>query len=807
MSLLIKEQYFMKRLQVYNWGTFSGLHSVDIAKKGFLFIGYSGSGKTTLLDAIAALLTPPGRVDFNAAAREAEKSGRDRNFASYIRGAWAEQEESESREIATRYLRPGPTWSALALTYQDESGNYVSLAEILWLQANQNTSPQRRYLILNRDFSLKELDGWFSPNVNDVRKLKAVFAKDFIDEYFNAYSERFRRIFGIESENALRLLNKTQSAKNLGDLNTFLRDFMLDKPETFDAATRLVDEFGELNGAHIAVVKAREQVAVLIPARKGYEERSALIRKRQKLDSVRAGIDHYKNRKEMELLAEDIKGLEITVLGQKAEEEKAKALYNTMQSDLLDLRMQKQSIGGNRIENWENEVKQLAALRNTQLGKKGQAENACKTLGWPLPGTVFAFAELTGKARNILDSAQDAAQNNQTKLFDIQNKKKEAGDKFKELATEIEAMKKRPSNIPSAMQNLRNEIAAAIGVHENALPFAGELLEVKKDEASVWQGAIERALHGLSLSLLVEEKYYSALSNYINNNHLGKRLVYYRISGAPHYITDKKVNNDALFFKMNIKDGVFRAWLEGELKTHYNYTCTQSMQAFKNEDYAITDKGLMKQGKTRHEKDDRYKIDDRANWVLGFDNAEKRMLFEKQAQELALVISNLSKEITVLEDAQKKQNAEALACQTLVNINWQEIDVAGTLSRIEELNSFIKKEKEGNAELKKIDERIKEQEARVEKADKARIDAGSSLGMTETKLHEQQARYDTLKNDTSFIEPSPEQREELDARFSRAGKLTLSNLSERTRKVSEELFTELGHIEKNITRCEDDIKD
>lgn len=33
---------------------------------------------------------------------------------------------------------------------------------------------------------------------------------------------------------ALRLLHKTQSAKNLGDLNTFLRDFMLDKPETFE---------------------------------------------------------------------------------------------------------------------------------------------------------------------------------------------------------------------------------------------------------------------------------------------------------------------------------------------------------------------------------------------------------------------------------------------------------------------------------------------------------------------------------------------------------------------------------------------
>ena len=71
---------------------------------------------------------------------------------------------------------------------------------------------------------------------------------------FGTFSERFRRLLDIGSDMALRLLHKTQSAKNLGDLNTFLREFMLDKPKTFDVADRLVGEFGELNEAHQAVV-------------------------------------------------------------------------------------------------------------------------------------------------------------------------------------------------------------------------------------------------------------------------------------------------------------------------------------------------------------------------------------------------------------------------------------------------------------------------------------------------------------------------------------------------------------------------
>ena len=67
--LFAREQFRMTRLQVYNWGTFSGLHDVPISERGFLFVGRSGAGKSTLLDAFSALLTPPRWIDFNAAAR------------------------------------------------------------------------------------------------------------------------------------------------------------------------------------------------------------------------------------------------------------------------------------------------------------------------------------------------------------------------------------------------------------------------------------------------------------------------------------------------------------------------------------------------------------------------------------------------------------------------------------------------------------------------------------------------------------------------------------------------------------------
>ena len=89
-------------------------------------------------------------------------------------------------------------------------------------------------------------------------------------------------------------------------------------------------------------------------------------------------------------------------------------------------------------------------------------------------------------------------------------------------------MRERPSNIPSKFLALRSRLASALDLPEDALPFVGELLQVKKEEAR-WQGAIERVLHNFSLSILVADEHYEALSNHVDAETLGERLVYFRV--------------------------------------------------------------------------------------------------------------------------------------------------------------------------------------------------------------------------------------------------------------------------------------
>ena len=380
-SLTPTDSFRMAQLQVFNWGTFDGLHDIPISEKGFLFVGRSGSGKTTLLDAISALLIPPRWIDFNAAARETTRRGSDRNWVSYVRGAWKEQREDESGEIVTRYLRQRGTWSAIALTYRNSRGRVVVLVELFWIRGSSTkiSDVKRHYAIFEREFDLKELKDF---DLN-VRRLKQSHTDGVFYENFEPYRERFGRLLGIEKEMALRLLHKTQSAKNLGDLNTFLRDFMLDPPATFEAAERLVKEFAELNEAHQAVVTARQQVQLLKPAQRDYDRLQTVSAEVAALEDLLQGIDPYRETLRCQLLENRLEELRVELESLHGQREQQQARIDNHNAALRNLGDRHSELGGANIERLEAERTQVEKSRNDRLGKRAQLQNLAKDSTFP----------------------------------------------------------------------------------------------------------------------------------------------------------------------------------------------------------------------------------------------------------------------------------------------------------------------------------------------------------------------------------------------------------------------------------------
>ena len=75
------------------------------------------------------------------------------------------------------------------------------------------------------------------------------------------------------------------------------------------------------------------------------------------------------------------------------------------------------------------------------------------------------------------------------------------------IIEELESLSKRTTNIPAHNIRIRDEICAHIDCSEKELVFAGELLQVTKEE-SRWEAAIEKLLHNFALCLLVPPDLY-----------------------------------------------------------------------------------------------------------------------------------------------------------------------------------------------------------------------------------------------------------------------------------------------------------
>src|SRR5262249_7012434 len=128
---------------------------------------------------------------------------------------------------------------------------------------------------------------------------------------------------------------------------------------------------------------------------------------------------------------------------------------------------------------------------------------------------------------------------------------------------EIVSLRARKSNIPHSALALRQTLCRELELGESSLPFVGELVEVRPEEPA-WEGAAERLLRGFALSILVPGEHYTAVSSWVNERHLGTRVVYYRaVTNATP--PDVKSTGRLLFEKLNFKDTEFTGWLEHEV--------------------------------------------------------------------------------------------------------------------------------------------------------------------------------------------------------------------------------------------------
>jgi uncharacterized protein YPO0396 len=664
----------LQRLEVFNWGTFDArVWTLRADGRNALLTGDIGSGKSTLVDAVTTLLVPAQRVAYNKAAGA---EARERTLRSYVLGHYkaARSEGGGSgRPVALR----GPNSYSVILAVFHNAGydQTVTLAQVFWLKDPQG-QPLRLYAVAERALSIAADFADFGTDISRLRKrLRA--GKVVVEDSFPPYGALFRRHFGIHNEQALELFHQTVSMKSVGNLTDFVRSHML---EAFDVAPRLaalIAHFDDLNRAHAAVLKAQAQVALLQPLVADGERHAELAAAIEQQRAAREALALYFAGLKATLLDQRLQHLAEELARQHSAIERLNQQQREQQVQERELRRAIADSGGDRIERLALDYAAKEAEKQRRLAKSTRYDALRQSLGLlAMHGAedFLAQRQLCAPLREAAAEREAALQNelNELGVAFAQGRKEDA-----ELQAELRSLRSRRSNIEAQQVALRAALCQALRLPEGEMPYAGELIQVRDDERD-WEGAAERLLRGFGLSLLVPDEHYAAVSEWVDRTQLKGRLVYFRVRtgrketrGEPN-----SLHPDSLARKLIVKpDSPFYGWLEREVAQRFDLACCSGQDQFRREARAITRTGQIKAPGERHEKDDRYRIDDRSRYVLGWSNQTKIAALESKAKVLQARLAEAGARIAALQEEQQAARERLGALDKLEEYrDFQELD-------------------------------------------------------------------------------------------------------------------------------------
>jgi uncharacterized protein YPO0396 len=620
----------LQRLEVLNWGTFDKrVWRYELDGRNGLLTGDIGSGKSTLVDAVTTLLVPANRVAYN---RAAGADARERSLRSYVLGHYKSERNEVTGSARPVALRDTSSYSVILGVFRNEGYDQaVTLAQVFWAKDPQGP-PARLFVAADRAMAIAEDFTGFGSDITALRrKLRAAGCELF--DSFPPYGAWFRRRFGIEHEQALELFHQTVSMKSVGNLTDFVRSHML---EPFDVGSRieaLIHHFDDLDRAHQAVLKAKRQVELLGPLVEDGRRHAGLVAEiqgwRDGRDALRAYFAGLKGDlldRRLALLADDAARLDAQIARATVQRDADRAVVADLERALRDN-------GGDRLEQLAGEIRRKEIDKAEREQKAGRHAALLARLDEAPPADDAAFLALQ-------QTIAARAELLRSRIADLSNREREEDFAFRKgreehaaLSEEIASLERRKSNIDAAQVRIRDALCAALGIGEDELPFAGELIQVREDERD-WEGAAERLLRGFGLALLVPDAHYKAVAEWVDGQHLGARLVYFHVRPrkAAH---DTSLHPQSLVRKLVVKpDSPHHDWLEQELRHRFDVACCETPEQFRRETRAITRAGQVKDPSGRHEKDDRSRIDDRSRYVLGWSNADKLRALRDQRGNL-----------------------------------------------------------------------------------------------------------------------------------------------------------------------------
>ena len=709
-----------------------------------LLTGANASGKSTLIDALLTLLVPQQRKRFYNQSSGTEKKG-NRTDITYFFGNYGQQQEGESGATSLK-LRDKNARSVLLATFNNSDGRVVTLFQVRYYSGEELRTVYgmaHKPLTISQNFAAFDSNGVWRKRME--KELNSESSKRII-EFFNgpkAYEEKMLLEFGMRSDKALTLFNQIVGVKVLNDLDSFIRDNMLEERDAEEKYKELRENFQNLMDAKTSIEKTKEQIRQLEPIDRLAEDILLTGKSIKELQSEKDIVSYWFAVRTVKLCQEylercksKLRQLDDTINANNAEkirlDEKKSDLEVAIKSDTV----------GQQIKDIEKEIQNLTERFEERKKKEEKYNILIHKLELPqdIDPSTFEKNKTTAKEqKKILTKKLDNELAERKRH--LQNEKDDIEANIKNCVETIKYLREHNNNISGRVAEIRDEIIQHIGATADEIPFIGELIRLKDDERE-WESAIERILHNFALRLIVPEKYYRQVNEYVNNHNLRGRIVYqrYNYDAALREFVNRHAQDNSLLNKIEFKPNAqYIDWIEDRLYSEFNYTCVDTLEDFNHiNEKAVTKEGLIKAKGGKHEKDDRPEINRREHYVLGWDNREKIAAIKKEYDNLCRQVTAKNKEIKELDNKRKETEERKETFSRLLDfekfdyIDWQSYSVR------------INEKKEEKKKLESTNDRVKTLQEQLEKV-KLRI---TDIETQNQNLSRQQGMLDKAKKDT-----------------------------------------------------------
>ncbi len=720
-----KAGFRLQYMEVYNWGTFhEKIFRINPKGNNSLLTGANASGKSTFIDALLTLLVPLKKDRFYNQSSGVEKKG-DRDEKTYFFGHYGNIQEDGKLSTTTQKLRSETDYSVLLASFSNTDQKTITIFQVRWFSNNElKTSFGIAYLALEIEKDFTDFDGkgdWkkrLDKTYNSNSNKKKV---DFFDGP-TSYGERISNVFGMRSIKGLSLFNQVVGVKVLEDLDEFIRTNMLEEykennENAEEKFIKLKSSFETLIDAKTNIEKAKEQIEQLTPINEIAIELSNIQSELNTLNLSKEMAVYWFAKKTVELFK-----LELSKSNTRLDEFNEDLRILKEKEDLLKgeerslaISIESDEVGG-KIKELEKDIKNLEKSkenRNSKLDQYNKLAQSIELNTNPSEESFRVNREKSSEKKAVLETERVE---NDEKLRLAKNKQDDLRNQIEEGIETIKSLRKNENNISGRVAEIRDDILESIGANKDEIPFIGELIKVKDDEIE-WQLSTEKILHNFALRLIVPEKYYSKVNEYVNSTNLNGRITYQRYKGFTSLanMIDTRISKNALIHKIEFKPkSIYTDWLEDIIRNQYNYTCVNDLNEFNlYEEKAITKEGLIKFGKGKHEKDDRPHISKRENYVLGWDNKDKIKFLQNEIKDLQekektalLEIRNISQRIKEIE-IKKEAYADLFKQFT----KYDDIDWQTYANQIQEKEEVKKKLEATNDRVKTLQEQLKKVEA------------------------------------------------------------------------------------------------